>query len=1269
MIDSDSDVNPDCVEGGGNGNGCGYVVPLPNRVSYQPEGIASTSTILISAHFLAVAGRVDDWLPSWLRSLPTGQLVRAANDAGLVEAMTRRCKLQGRIPFCSRNICHGPSGSDPAAAAAVASNGTRGTAGSSAPEAAPPGGCQPKAAIVRHRLSVSAGSSGAFSSAGSAAPLSRALWLSAAELERSLLLQSVSFLGILATHCRGVLRPCPPIPDYEDGSEDPVPRGEQEREAIDGGVDRGLEQAEEVLQALVQCAWGREERRTESATGASLLPRRAHPTTKRARSRSVCFVALDYVKRLAKATTGGELTPFSSVAVQNLFSPLGGAKRSGGGQRGSFGEMDGSDGCMRETDEAPRTGCPGFLAALAEIAGVLLSSRGASAGFFVDGPDGLQASCALLELVRCAAELARRAYCHRCPRGEKSEDGASAEGHGDKPEGRFESLERGDSERLAVGFACALASITCNPPKQRAVGRQALWQGGVPQALATLVLYLEHPRPEGLASPAQAPQQVSEGKQPASRSSDGGDGAGGYHEFEERNIDLHDRLLLSLVEWARDLEGVSFLRRVGLAAPCGSFLARELGRRHLNGPTRDECASPRSLALAMRLALCEEALNALLSADGGVADGVEGGLARLGELSTLPELLECQMVDLPPSHTLDARRVGGDDSVAGGLFEEESPRSFPGLELGSDAGDLRCLEFISRVSLSGTFSLCSDSASLGARQMERWLYWGLSRAVPSAKLRLNAGQVATKEREDGYVPQDVHVAALHLATNLATDLSTAIAIEAEWSLADTLVQQMSDEEMVDACTSDDSGVGGEAVVRVAPKERVSSRTLCNSDGGSSGGDHGIESVCVPSIVEPAALNRARLAVSLSYLGGPNEERHVLLRRLRHAEVSAVGAMINSGSRNAFATSTRAANDIRGMSEMVEFPGEGALDEEWWSVVDRCIPTVVSCLTGPSVARRKDAFALLRSAAARRSPLLPKETTRRFAEPRATDRASPCDDEERGGPEPQGSMFDRRQEVMIKLCFSYARGLGFVDDGSREVFASGLRATLAGVAEPTAGLWTRSSAVDTPATPWQADCDWFAAVAFMASGMDGAAASELLQDLYRQISRAAFLLPLAGNRYASKAAPDTAACTAATGDPPTQIAEEINAGGCAHEVADVHSRVCGSPLAGGGAPPTAADPSCGDPPLLLLMSLVEELLEEELPLMSAALRGSGWAPAPLAARWVRQCMLCVVDWPGVVAYLALSLLRGHDYQVSRLICRLCCSVVNFRPHRGYLSPWV
>lgn len=1266
MIDSDSDVNPDCVEGGGNGNGCGYAAPLPDRVSYQSEGNPTTFTVLVSAHFLAVVGRVDDWLPAWLRSLPTGQLVRAVNDAGLVEAMTRRCKSQGRIPFCSRNIFHRTSGSDPAVAAAVSSNGTRGNAGPTAPESAPPESCQPKAAVVRHRLSVSAGSSGTFFSAGSAAPLARALWLSAAELERSLLLQSVSFLGILATHCRGILRPCQPIPDDEDGSEGPVPRGEREREAIDGGVDRGLEPAEEVLQALVQCAWDREERRTESATGASLLSRRAHPTTKRARSRSVRFVALDYVERLAKATAGGESTPFSSVAVQHLFSPLDGAKRSGGGQRGSFGERDGSDGCMRETDESPRNDCPAFLGALAEIAAVLLSSRGASAGFFVDGPDGLQASCALLELVRCAAELARRACWHRCPRGEKSENEASAEGHGDKPEGGFMSLERGDSERLAVRFSCALASIMCNPPKQRAAGLQALWQGGVPQALATLVLHLEHPRPEELALPAQAPQQAREGKQPASRTSDGGDDAGGYHEFEKRNTDLHDRLLLSLVEWARDLEGVNYLRRVGLAAPCGSFLARELGWRHLNRRTRDECASPRSLALATRLALCEEALNALLSADGGVADGVEGGLTRLGELSTLPELLESQMVDLPPPRTLDARRVGGDDRGAGGLFEEELPRRFPGLELGSDAGDLRCLDVISRVALSGTFSLCSDSASLGARQIERWLHWGLSRAASSAKPRVDAGQIATKEGEDGYVPQDVRVAALHVVTNLAADLSTAIAIEAEWSLADTLVQQMSDEERVDACTSDDAGVGGEAVGRTASKGRDSSRTPCNSDSSSSGGEHGVGSVCVPNIVEPAALSRARLAVSLTCLGGPNEERHVLLRRLRHAEASAGGVIINSGNRNASATSTRTASGVRGMSE-IEFPGEGASDEDWWSAVDRCVPTVVACLTGPDVARRKEAFALLSSAAARRSLILPKETTRRLAEPRAADCAPPCDDGERGGPEPQGSMFERRQEVMVKLCFSYARGLGFVDNGCREVFASGLRATLAGVAEPTAGLTSRSSAVGTPATPWQAD--WFAAVAFIASGMDSAAASELLQVLHRQISRAAFLLPLAGKRYASKAARDTAVCTAAARDPPAHAAEEMNSGEHTHEVADVYSRVCASPLAGDGAPPAAADPSRGDPPLLLLMSLVEELLEEELPLMSAALRGSGWAAAPLAARWVRQCMLSVVDWPGVVAFLALSLLRGHDYQVNRLIRRRCCSVMNCRPHRGYLLSWV
>ncbi|CAN0477870.1 unnamed protein product, partial [Ectocarpus sp. 12 AP-2014] len=251
---------------------------------------------------------------------------------------------------------------------------------------------------------------------------------------------------------------------------------------------------------------------------------------------------------------------------------------------------------------------------------------------------------------------------------------------------------------------------------------------------------------------------------------------------------------------------------------------------------------------------------------------------------------------------------------------------------------------------------------------------------------------------------------------------------------------MSDEEVVDACTSDDAGVGGEAVGRTASKGHDSSRTPCNSDGGSSDGEHGVGSVCVPNIVEPAALSRARLAVSLTSLGGPNEERHVLLRRLRHAEASAGGVIIKSGNRNASAASTRTASGVRGMSEMV-FPGKGASDEDWWNAVDRCVPTVVACLTGPDVARRKEAFALLSSAAARRSLLLPEELTRRLAEPRAAACVSPCDDGESGGPEPQGSMFDRRQEVMVKLCFSYARGLGFVDNGCRDVFTSGLRAIL------------------------------------------------------------------------------------------------------------------------------------------------------------------------------------------------------------------------------------
>lgn len=1255
--------------GSGSGDGCS-AVPLADQASPSSGGVDSSPTVLLPAHYLAVAGRVDEWLPGWLRSLPTGRLVRAVNHAGLLEEMARRCTLLGHIPF--QGLSRGSNPVDSAAASAA--TGTDATAFSGVPAPMPSGACPPKAAIAWHRLSLCAGSSaGALGSLGSAAPLGRALWLSAAELERSLLLQSVSFLGIIATHCRGILRPCPPPPrpDDDEGSEDrALPAGRRtESDACEGGVDRGVDQGTEVVQALVQCARRRETCRARPNDGmkTSLTARRRQQSPLKGEgSRSVRCVALGYVEKLAKATAGGESTPFTPLILDCLFSPLGDTPSNGWKQGSSTGERNsggrGDDGSSREAGGLLVDEPPAFLRALAEIAGVLLSSRGASAGFFEDSPDGPRASRALLELVQCAAELARRACCHGSLAGENARGDMLLGRHADARECRLPSSEeRGDySKRLAVEFACALAPIMGSPPKQRAAGWAALWQSDVPHALARLVEHLDQHRTER---------------------GDGGAGASGAcgarsdRDHAKQNGDLRDRLLLSLVEWACDLAGVDYLRRVGLAGRCGSFLSRELGRRHLDRSTRDECADPGPLALAMRLALCAEGLDELLSVDGGVVTGVNAGLNRLGELLSLPELLQSHVVDLPPPHVFAVRsnsdHDGGVDGYAGGA---RSGR-WTGLELCGDAGDLRCLDFISRMSLSGVFSLDSDLAGRDTVQVKEWLRWGLARALsPLAESSLDAGEAATDE-VGGYVSEDVRVAALHLVTNFASDLTIAVAIEVEWSISELLARRKArGDGSVDggACMmTDDAGVGREAAGKAAPKGGVGSGLHLRRGEGASTFDVG-SIVCVPDIVEPAALGLARLAVSLTCLGGPNEDRHKLLRKLREAEAQMPAAIVVDAPVASGVTANVAAAagaGVHGVSlvEGVEFPDDSASDEEWWVAAGGCVLKVVERLSDPRGARSAEAFELLRKAAARRSFLWPEEEEATTACSAAEGERVAMDNtccprgkgDGRGHSALGGDWSDRKNAVMSKMCFSYARSLGFVDDidgngngGDRDRFEVGLKDTLAAA---TAGT-TANSTHDSP------DCDWFAAVAFMASGMDSKAASEMLQDLHRHIPRALFVLPLAGKRYAERvvaletadrapvpgeSAPPFPATSENTCPVPRVTADEttgIHRGTRVLRSLVVAGGSSGGGSSGGAGLAVAHHDSCRDPPLLLLPALVEEVLEEELPLMSAALRSAGWAAAPLAARWMRQCMLCVVDWPGVVAYLALALLRGHDYQV-------------------------
>lgn len=948
------------------------------------------------------------------------------------------------------------------------------------------------------------------------------------------------------------------------------------------------------------------------------------------------LVALSYVWKMAKATAGGESTPFTSPVIDCLFAPLGNAGPGAGeAQSVSVGERERGDdgvGCERETGGQLSSDTPPlFLGALAEIAGVLLSSRGASAAFFVDGPDGPRASRALLELARCAAELARRACGHRGVDSEEWEDGRSPppRRQPDKPESRFGWLERGVSARLAVDFAQALAPVMGRPPKQRAAGWAAIRRSGAPHALAALLAFLERPRSERPASGAAAMHRRdgdSDGRSPR-----GGGGAGGEQSSPEQNGRLRDRLLLSLVEWARDLVGVDCLRRVGLAGPCGSFLAHELGRRHLDRYTRDECADPRLLGVAMRLALCSEGSGALLSADGAATSGVEEGLSLLGELMCLPELLQAQAVGLPPPHPLAVRSVRGHDGGVGGHAAEEAVGRLAGLELGVDAGDMRCLDFICRMSLSIPLSSDPASAAPETTQMTRWLRWGLSRVAPSMTSFFDDGSAATAQ-EGGGVGEDEYVAALQLVANLSEDLTTAVAIEAEWSLAEVLARQRAEEEQegppLGVTTANDPA--GEAEGGPAGKSGVGS----GSNGG--GTTNGVERVtCAPRIVTPAALGRARLAVLLTVLGGPNEERHRRLKRLREAEALASGEDVAAAP----AALASTASDAREVLEGADFPDDGACDEDWWEAAGRCVPRVVASLTGSRGTASAEAFALLRKAAARRTLLLPEGAAPRAAEPAETDCAAPRGGgaKSRGGPVPGRNLSERRRAAMSKLLFSYARGLGLADDGGRDRFEAGLEAVLAGAA---------AGAAANPASR-SPDCDWFAAALFLASGADGAETSATLRDLRRHEPGAAFVLPpLEGKRGAAWPTLEDGDGAELPGGPSLPAAASGKVPPVPGAAGGRVGESMRSPASGSCAIPPG---SFGDhPPLLQLVALVEEVLEEELPLLSAALRASGWAAAPLAARWMRQCMLCVVDWPGVVAYLALSLLRSHDYQVGQKV---------------------
>lgn len=1440
-------------------------VPLGLDVGSGGGSGDSSQVVLLPAHFLAIAGAVDDWLPGWLKTLPTGRLVRAVSDAGLVAAMVRRCAaLQPQVPLRPHRL-NRPRRAKLVLGAAATDLGHR---------------------PVAFRPSLSAAAAAA---EAAVVPPGDVIAPPATYLDRALLLQSVSFLGTIAAHCRGNPRPCPPPGDAAaaasplagaDGNAPPgagcksgPPKGGAARGAGgEGELGMDLEQkqkhqGEKVMQALARCV-AREPPPAAEPVGGRMAPRQPD-CSRRAPQMPVRSVALGYVGQVARAAAGAASTPFTPAVIDALFSPLAdhgqwnGSGQSGGQAGGSGGGIGGDsrgysrhsrfdgdeiDGPLplparveekegneeEEEEEEPAS----FFGALAEVAGVLLSSRGGSTGFFVDGPAGPEASRALLEIARWAAELAKYA-CWRRRSSTDSDSGGPALGEGKANgtpgvpgsasawERRFRWLGRGDAEHLAVEFACALAPIMGFPPKQRAAGWAALWRCDVPHALAALTACLDNsPAPKGSAfrrleggqrksnrgSGSTSLEGCSSGdgdeRGSGGRGDDGGSSGG---EPWKRDRDLRDRLLLSLVEWARDLTGVSYLRRVGLAGPCASFLSRYLARRNLRPACRDECADPRPLALAARLSLCAEGLEELLCADGGIADEVDAGLGRLEELINLAELLPSHtaaglplLPQTPPPHALalavgDTNNCfegggegGGVDDGRGCSSAGGHPR-LSGMEVGGGGGapELRCLEIACRFSCPSTALPNSGSAigsvGAGALRAERWLRWAVLRAAPGGALP-DAGGLAPEE-EVARSPEDVRVAALGLATSLASDLTIAVAMEARWSLVDALARQQPVEGAAKVaavssgggasigsggtggCGSRRGGGGdGDPEAMVSESGPASNQARSDSRGGGRGGLMSAHNPDVMVPLEPVGLGCARLVVSLTTLGGPTEERRNRMQRLRDAEVlagapsaclrgDAVAAATAAGTASAAATATVAATaaadpvgvtsqqrgDLRGMAQVALFPEDSLPDEDWWSAARQCVLTVVEVLAKPRGPQTDEAFALLTTAAAK-GPALPPGTAAaappEFAGANNRDSGAPRVPRSEGnvpGEQPVvAAVAAAAVSAMENLLFSYACSLGLVDGSDRDRFGAGLRNTLAAAESvqsattfpffpfsfPQAYCPAGPAGEETRFDGRSFDCDWFTAVVFLAScSSDGGAASGMIRGASRRRFPGAAVAPpppsLAGKLHAadgagpeaaelateaSAAAASSAAAAAAAGVavrgfadraaavpvvgvpraprfppvsslsttsarflPPMTVTEsrdafneeeeeEITAGVVAGAGASAGSRAGVGAAAGPSPSPryvgaaAAAGASLGDPPLLLLAALAEEIVEEELPGVSEALSGVGWAVAPLAVRWMRQCMLCVVDWPGVVAYLALTLLRGHDYQACSIMER-------------------
>lgn len=1209
---------------GGSGGGGLFVDDIRGTSEKGPRRCdpARYDTIVSPAHFFAVAGRVEEWLPGWLRVISTGRLVRAVQEAGLVTVMTRRCDARGRIAL----YCPGQNGvSD------VAMNTTDAVL---------------RKTIQRHRLCSVTGSCGAPHLPGSSLPLGRALWLPVADLERALMKQSVSFLGIITAHCRGTLRPCPP-PQTDSRNERTrtmlASRGGAE--VADEDCDDGLQQGQDVVAALVRAVSGEAR---GAGTSAARATRPTHQvSTASAASTSVGRLAMEYIRRLAIATAGAEPNPFTRSVADELFAALAGVEIDGGGEVSDRGPTRYDCGVLVQEE-----GIPVDLGVMVDIAGTLLSSRCAPYIFFVEGAARMEASLALLSIVRIATALARAARSFRGAGGgdetlENRESGAeSRKGIPLKDV----SIERVGSRilrgnylvQLAVEFSCALSSVVGLLPKPRAAAWKALWQYDYPQAVSQLVMTLD--RSDCVKAGIKlvdARECPSSGGAVDYNSSRGAD-------TKEYVAVLRHRLLRSLAEWARDLAGANYLRWVGLAGPCSFFLSRELALRYLHPGSREECPDAYLLALAARLAMYPEGFDALISTDGGIADAVDLGLENLYGLANLAELLESRRLNLPPPPLRLAASSCSTEGDSGRADYRMKAMREP--VIGSDSADLRCLDFARRFSSYWEGNTCRRGRiGRGFSRVRSWWRWALTVLAPRMPIIKPGESAAWKEEvEIEETTEDVQVAAMELAATVAADASAAAEIEARWSLVEALALCKAKEVAGDGIAVglsqhvEDEGAGNGMVSPVIDGGGGDAK-----GGGTDGGNEDRDSTSVFDVVgvlEPVSLNRARLAISLACLGGPTEERHVRMRHIRAVSASAVLTSHSPSEQDSSGSGVvLSRNDSRLMAETVEFPSGGLSDREWWDAAAHSAFFVVAALSKPGERRNKEALDVLKESISRRSLVLPELGKRTEARRGSYVSIKDRDGERRDaiaapGARPRaGVTADRMRAVMQDMCFSYARSLGLVDGNRRVQFAEGWRATMA-AAEAIAADEGVSSSSKSPVTAAEC-CDWFTALVFLVCGSDGEVARELLTMARGHANGIIFLWPLAGNLYAAAAADEAEATAVASLRSTRQAPLDGGSYPSCGDIPHMFEYIDGAALA------AAAVASLGDPPLLVLAALVEEVLEEELPRMATALRRSGWAAAQLAARWMWQCLLGIVDWSDAVAYMVLALLRGHDYQVQ------------------------